>query len=253
MNTKIQDLNISSNVKRCLHDAGFVYLSDLEGHNYITLVSIIPSIHNVRTIVEELNSFGYCFIPESEISVADVPMSKRLQNVLERNYILYLSQLSTYPEEEILQFRNLGEKTYVELAHICQEYNIHIGTLQEIKENLAPYKFPPEAYTHFFKHSISCLNDFRNKSACDLYAICDKNYLLTNKIYYILKENGIIFNNWHDQYLFEIIPKAAASQVYKRYFLCTVSAFSSYSECERNEMIKKFPTLSMLPISASND
>ena len=50
---------------------------------------------------------------------------------------MYLSQLSTIPKEEILQFRNLGNKTIAELEQICQEYDIQIRSLSSLKEAAA--------------------------------------------------------------------------------------------------------------------
>jgi len=68
-----------------------------------------PKGCNALAIVNALNSLGYLYPPENEISVSDILMSKRLQNVLVYNNILYLSQLSIHSREEILGFRNMGK------------------------------------------------------------------------------------------------------------------------------------------------
>lgn len=187
MDTKIQDLNISPSVKYALQNAGFTMVSELIGQNYITLVSKFPPHYNLLAIVQELNPLGYLLPPENEISIYDIPMSKRLHNILERNNIIYLSQLSEYPIEDIAKLRNLGEKTLEELEHICQKNNIHIGSIQSIKDKLAQYNFPAGAYAKFFKSNISSLDDFNHKTVHDLYNICSQDYILTIKVYYILK------------------------------------------------------------------
>lgn len=85
--------------------------------------------------------------------------------------------------------------------------NIHIGSIQSIKDKLAQYNFPAGAYAKFFKSNISSLDDFNHKTVHDLYNICSQDYILTIKVYYILKKNGIILDDWNDKYLFEIVPE----------------------------------------------
>lgn len=135
METYIKDLNLSPEVKTALSWClGIAKVSDLEGLNYLTFANRCPKNYNVLAIADELNALGYLYPPENEISVYDVPMSKRLQNVLIRNNILYLSQLSIHPREEILKFRNMGESTMLELDNICEKYDIRICSLASIKE-----------------------------------------------------------------------------------------------------------------------
>ena len=98
-----------------------------------------------------------------------------------------LSQLSSHSKEEILHFRNLGEKTIIELEQICQEYNIEIRSMLSIKEYFDKYQFPSKIYPLLFQNNISCLDD--------LYVICNKDYCLTMQTYFILKKNGIIFGD----------------------------------------------------------
>lgn len=71
-----------------------------------------------------------------------------------------------------------------ELEHICKKNNIHIGSIQSIKDKLAQYNFPAGAYAKFFKSNISSLDDFNYKTAHDLYNICSQDYILTIKVYY---------------------------------------------------------------------
>ena len=38
------------------------------------------------------------------------------------------------------------------------------------------------------------------------YDICNKDYCLTMQTYFILKKNGIVFGDWQDKFIFEILP-----------------------------------------------
>lgn len=248
MGTKIQDLNISSFAKHALQNAGFTMVSELIGQNYITLVPKFPPHYNILAIIQELNPLGYLLPPENEKSIYDTPMSKRLLNILERNNLIYLSQLSEYPIENIAKLRNLGEKTLEELEQICKRNNIHIGSIQSIKDKLAQYNFPAGAYAKFYKSNISSLDDFNHKTAHDLYNICSQDYILTIKVYYILKKNGIILNDWNDKYLFEIMPEKTATRLWYRHQISTISQLSNHSADE----LKKLYTISPKLLSRLN-
>ena len=162
---KIQDLNISAASKSALKSIGLTMVSELAGQNYITLINRFPKNCNIEPLINELNSLGYLLPPSGEISVYDVPMSKRLQNALTRNGVMYLSQLSSYPKEDILNFRNLGEKTVVELEQICQEHGIQLRSMLSIKEYFDRYQFPPKIYPMLFQNNISCIDDFKHMTA----------------------------------------------------------------------------------------
>ena len=164
-------------------------------------------------------------------------MSKRLQNALIRNGVMYLSQLSSYPKEEILRFRNLGEKTVVELEQICQKYGIELRSLLSIKEHFEKYQFPSKIYPLLFQNNISCIDDFKHTTANNLYHICQEDYSLTMQIYYILTENGIVFDNWQDKYIFEILPEKKAALLWKKHKICMLSQMPSCNEYELKQSL----------------
>ena len=91
---KMQDLDISTSSKSALKSIGLTMVSGLAGQNYITLINKFPKNYNIEPLIDELNALGYLLPPSNEISIYDVPMSKRLQNALIRNGVMYLSQLS---------------------------------------------------------------------------------------------------------------------------------------------------------------
>lgn len=225
---KIQDLNISAASKSALISIGLITVSQLEGHNYITLINRFPKNFNIEPLIHELNSLGYLLPPLNETSIYDIPMSKRLQNSLLRNGVMYLSQLSSYPKEEILHFRNLGEKTAIELEQICQTYNIVIRSMLPIKEYFDKYQLPQKIYPLLFQNNISCLDDFIHITAHDLYLICQEDYSLTMQTYFILKENGIVFDDWQDKFIFEILPQKNATLLWKKH---KISMLSQMPDC----------------------
>lgn len=227
----IHDLNISADAKAALKSIGLTEVSELEGQNYITLIDKFPHYFNLEPIISELNALGYLMPPDDEISVYDVSMSKRLQNALLQNGVMYLSQLSSYSKEEILHFRNLGEKTVIELEQICQEYNIEIRSMLSIKEYFDKYQFPSKIYPMLFQNNISCLDDFKHMTAHDLYKICKEDYCLAMQTYYILTDNGIIFDNWQDKYIFEILPEKKASMLWKKHKISMLSQMPECNEC----------------------
>lgn len=245
METYIKDLNLSAEVKAALSwNLQITKVSELEGLNYLTFANKCPKNCNALAIADELNALGYLYPPENEISVNGIPMSKRLQNVLMRNNILYLSQLSTHPREEILKFRNMGESTMPELDSICEKYGIQIRSLSSIKEAFDSCHFPVALHTIFFQNNIFCMDDFKHKNAHDLYAICQRDYALTMKTYYTLKKNGVMFEDWEDKYLFEILPKKKSSLIWQKYEISTVSQLHACSKQQLEEIISAFSELS---------
>lgn len=245
METYIKDLNLSSEIKTALSwSLQITKVSELEGLNYLTLANKCPKNCNVLAIANELNSLGYLYPPENEISVSDIPMSKRLQNVLIQNNILYLSQLSLHPREEILKFRNLGESTMPELDSICEKYGIQIRSLAAIKEAFSDCHFPVTLHTKFFKNAIFSIDDLKNKTAHDLYVICGHDYALTMKTYYTLKKNGIILDEWEDKYLFEVLPKQKSDSIWKKYNITTMSQLADYNKAQLEEITSVFSELS---------
>ena len=234
---KIQDLNISAASKSALNSIGLTMVSELAGQNYITLINKFPKNFNIEPLINELNALGYLLPPSDEISIYDVSMSKRLQNALIRNGVMYLSQLSSYPKEEILRFRNLGEKTVVELEQICQEYGIEMRSLLSIKEHFEKYQFPSKIYPLLFQNNISCIDDFKHTTANNLYHICQEDYSLTMQIYYILIENGIVFDNWQDKFIFEILPEKNAAMLWKKHKICMLSQMPSCNEYELKQSL----------------
>ena len=200
MDTQIEQLNLSSITKFALAYAGITTVSELKEYNYISLANVLPRNCSLNPIMKELNTYGYIFPPENEIPISSIPMSKRLYNILDRNNILYISQLTHYAREEIMQFRNLGSTTYL------------------------------------FRNNIHHINDFNDKTVYDLYCICNKDYLLTMKTYRILRKHGNTPKSWHDKFLFEITSEPKSITLFKKNKLTTLSQFSNLTEADKKRI-----------------
>ena len=245
MEIYIKDLKLSPSIKAALSSTlKITKVSELEGLNYLTFANKCPKGCNAIAIANELNALGYLYPPENEVSVSDVPMSKRLQNVLIRNNILYLSQLSIHPREEILQFRNLGENTMPELDSICDKYGIQIRSLASIKEEFSNCHFPARLRTLFFQNGIFSIDNLQHKTAYDLNEICEHDYVLTMKTYYTLKKNGVVFDDWEDKYLFEVLSQKNSTLIWREYDLATMSQLLDCNEAQFKEICSAFPKLS---------
>ena len=236
MDTQIEQLNLSSITKFALAYAGITTVSELKEYNYISLANVLPRNCSLNPIMKELNTYGYIFPPENEIPISSIPMSKRLYNILDRNNILYISQLTHYAREEIMQFRNLGSTTLIELDVLCQKYHVKINSLSIVKERLQQFNFPSKLYIYLFRNNIHHINDFNDKTVYDLYCICNKDYLLTMKTYRILRKHGNTPKSWHDKFLFEITSEPKSITLFKKNKLTTLSQFSNLTEADKKRI-----------------
>jgi hypothetical protein len=59
-------------------------------------------------------------------------------------------------------------------------------------ETFSEFQFHTKIYPPFFRSDIFSVDDTRNKSAHDLYDICEQDYCLTMKTYYVLKKTVLL-------------------------------------------------------------
>lgn len=246
MKTDIQELYCSLHIKKALQEIHITKVSELKKYNCLTLANKLPKHYDKATIIRELNALGYLPSAENAISIYDIPISRQMKNIFLRNGIVYLSQLSTYPREEILQFRNVGKNAMLEIDNLCEKYGIQIRSLFPIKEAFSEFHFHKKMYPLFFRGDIFSVDDFRNKSAHDLYNICEQDYCLTMKTYHILKKNGVILCDWNDQYLFEILSQRKAIQLFEEYGIIAFSQLSDCGEQQLKVISDSVPALSSL-------
>ena len=222
MKNDIQEHYDSIQFKKALQELHITNVSELKEYNCVTLANKLRTGYNKLMIIRKLNDLGYLPSAENAISIHDISMSRKMRNIFLRNGIVYLSQLSAYPREEILQFRLVGKDTFSE------------------------FQFHKKIYPLFFKGDIFSVDDIRTKSAHDLYNICEQDYCLTMKTYHILRKKGVILCGWNDQYLFEIIPQNKSVQLFEEYGIIAVSQLSDYNERQLKVMSDSIPALSSL-------
>ena len=92
-------------------------------------------------IIRKLNDLGYLPSAESAISIHDIPMSRKMDEYFLRNGIVYLAQLSAYPREEILQFRNVGELAMSEIDTLCENMGFRYVPFALLKRHSASFNF----------------------------------------------------------------------------------------------------------------
>ncbi len=188
MKNDIQELYDSIQIKKAMQDLHITKVSELKEYNCVTLANKLRTGYNKLMIIRKLNDLGYLPSAENAISIHDISMSWKMRNIFLRNGIVYLSQLSAYPREEILQFRLVGKDTMLEIDNLCEKYGIQIRSLSPIKEAFSEFQFHKKIYPLFFKGDIFSVDDIRTKSAHDLYNICEQDYCLTMKTYHILRK-----------------------------------------------------------------
>lgn len=188
MKNDVQEHYDSIQFKKALQELHIANVSELKEYNCVTLANKLRTGYNKLMIIRKLNDLGYLPSAENAISIHDISMSWKMRNIFLRNGIVYLSQLSAYPREEILQFRLVGKDTMLEIDNLCEKYGIQIRSLSPIKEAFSEFQFHKKIYPLFFKGDIFSVDDIRTKSAHDLYNICEQDYCLTMKTYHILRK-----------------------------------------------------------------
>lgn len=246
MKNDIQELYNSIQIKKAMQDLHIIKASELKEYNCVTLANKLRTSYDKLMIIRKLNDLGYLPSTKNAISIHDIPMSRKMRNIFLRNGIVYLSQLSAYPREEILQFRNVGKNAMLEIDNLCEKYGIQIRSLSPIKEAFIEFQYHRKMYPLFFRGGIFSVDDIRNKSAHDLYNICEQDYCLTMKTYHILRKNGVILCDWNDQYLFEILSQRKSVWLWEKYEISIVSQLSNCSEQQLKVIAENVPALSVL-------
>lgn len=117
-----QNNQFSRLTKKLLKNMGISDISKEEGIDFSSIKLDFMAHYELEKVILEIKP--YLCHPEGEVFLYDIPMSKRLLHILANYKVFYLSRLSNYTHQEILQFRNLGTKTLKELENVCKEYHI---------------------------------------------------------------------------------------------------------------------------------
>ncbi len=151
MKNDIQEHYDSIQIKKAMQDLHITKVSELKEYNCVTLANKLRTGYNKLMIIGKLQDLGYLPSTENVISIYDIPISRKMRNIFLRNGIVYLSQLSAYPREEILQFRNVGKNAMSEIDNLCEKYGIEIRSLSPIKEAFSEFQFHKKIYPLFFR------------------------------------------------------------------------------------------------------
>lgn len=89
--------------------------------------------------------------------------------------------------------------------------------------------FTSRHYEALYKYNIASIDDFNKITTHDLHIICQQYYYDTMKAYYILKDNGVVFQAWEDQYLFELLSGKIAQKISRKYRIDTIAELRSCS------------------------
>lgn len=84
--------------------------------------AIYPNLVFSKDFINDMIKEGY--FQEEKGLVKDTEMSVRLQHILERNHIVFWSDLEQYSIREIMMFRNMGVATYKELEKLWVKYKL---------------------------------------------------------------------------------------------------------------------------------
>ena len=100
MDLHIDELKLSYHAKNTLHELGFTMVSDLKGHDYVSLIQKFPlKRHCVYSIIQELNGAGYLLAPDNQFTMYLCP----------KDFSIFLREIisSTYPNYLYAPKKNL--------------------------------------------------------------------------------------------------------------------------------------------------
>lgn len=124
MDMNFQNNPISKKTKKFLKSIGITDTTEIDSIYFSSLEQQDLLPYDLEKITYELMQLRCLCHPAGEIFIFDIPMTKRLLHILANYDIYYLSRLSKYSLREIMQFRNLGANTFMELEKICEEYEV---------------------------------------------------------------------------------------------------------------------------------
>lgn len=232
MEKLISELDLTRNVREALHRAGIEYVSELNNREITSISSekYIPS--DIRlNILDELIRKGYVPIPDGEVLVSGAGLSTRVMNILHRNCILYLSQLTELSSERIQRFRGLGRQGYKELLDTCRKYEIQIVSNGKYRDFAVELGLSTSYAEFFFDRKIDSLDYFNHISTDDLYSMCNHLYNTTMKLYYFLIRKDVVIEKGSHTFVFEILSHSQARLARRKgYYLA--ADFTDHSEMD---------------------
>lgn len=158
----------TDSIEWLLEETGIKSISEVEGWSVSEFVEKYSRQRFSNLCLDKLLEMGVLYVPEGEKLVNNLPITTRLKNVLLRNDVYVLSDISKYCKEEIIRFRNLGEGTLKELEAICEKENIHFFSLKEIEDRMLGVKFTERQLFKMFHLHIFYPEDFLKVTDADI-------------------------------------------------------------------------------------
>lgn len=131
----------TDNLEWLLNEIGVKNISEVEGLSVSEFVEKYSRKHFSNLCLDKLLEIGAIYVPDGKKLVYDLPITKRLKNILLRNDVYVLADLAKYSREDILRFRNLGEATMKELEEMCLNEGVQITSINEIAERMPGVRF----------------------------------------------------------------------------------------------------------------
>lgn len=138
-----------------------------------------------------MNKGEYKHPKEDDIIIKNIQMSTRLRNILVRNGITLISQVSNYPKEALLRMRNMGEVSFEELVGICEKFRIKIQTLESLAKDLKPVTFYKSHLLVLYESNIYAAEDIEKFSMNELKKICNYNRGMYNNLCKVIKQKNL--------------------------------------------------------------
>ena len=101
----VSELPLEESSLEYLYHRGAHVLSDLLDPNFFDLYEA----QKHKDILELLKEWGYHPKIPNDIAIEDIDFSVRIQNVLAKQGVIFVSQLLSLSPEKVLKFRELGE------------------------------------------------------------------------------------------------------------------------------------------------
>lgn len=151
-----------------LREIGVEDISEVEGMSVSEFMDKYSHMHFSNICLDRLLERGTIHVPDGELLVNELPITTRLKNILLRNDVYVLSDISKYCREEIVRFRNLGDATMKELEALCEKEKIHFISLKEIEDRMLGMKFTERQLFKMFHLHIFYPEDFLKVTDADI-------------------------------------------------------------------------------------
>ena len=157
-------------------------ISEVEGMSVSEFMDKYSHMHFSNICLDRLLEIGAVHVPEGELLVNELPITTRLKNILLRNDVYVLSDISKYCREEIVRFRNLGDATMQELENLCTKEGIRVMSIDEIANRMEGVRFTYHQLTKMFNMHIWYPEDFLNLTDAQMYELTRLDYGMIPKI-----------------------------------------------------------------------